>query len=71
MLKCIANPAKSKGEANMKKQYNFRIDEDLLYKLSIIAKEEDRTITQEITMLIRKYILKYELEHGQIDTSGC
>lgn len=52
----------------MKKQFNFRIDEDLLKKLQIIAEEEERTISQEITLLIRKYILKYELEHGEIVT---
>lgn len=68
MLKCIAFSISCKGEASMKKQYNFRIEEDLLYKLNIIARENERTATQEITLLIRKYILKYELEHGKIDT---
>lgn len=53
----------------MKKQFNFRIEEDLLIKIQKIAEEEERTVTQEITMLIRKYILKYELENGEIDTN--
>lgn len=51
----------------MKKQFNFRIDQDLIDKLNIIARENERNTSQELTLLIRKYILKYELEHGEIE----
>lgn len=51
----------------MKIQFNFRIEENQLKKLKYIAEENDRTASQEINMLIRKYILKYETENGQIE----
>lgn len=54
----------------MKKQFNFRIDEDLLIKIQYISDEEERTVSQEITYILRKYILKYEKENGEIVTKS-
>lgn len=50
----------------MKKQYNFRIEEILLKKMDFIAKHNERNTTQEITLAIKKHIIKYEAQNGEI-----
>lgn len=52
----------------MKKQYNFRIEEELLKKLEIISKDQERTVSQQIVLLIRNEIRKYEEKNGVIKT---
>lgn len=50
----------------MKRQFFFRIEEELIKKLEYVAQENERNTTQEITLLIKKHILKYEFENGEI-----
>lgn len=63
---CIALYIYCQGEYNMKKQYNFRIEEILIKKIEYIAKENERNSTQEVTLAIKNHIKRYELENGQI-----
>lgn len=50
----------------MKKQYNFRIEEIITKKIEYIAKENERNITQEVTLALKLHIKKYELQYGEI-----
>ena len=50
----------------MKKPYNLRIDEKLLYKISYIAEKEHRTTPQQIQLALDKYIKHFELDNGEI-----
>lgn len=52
-----------------KKQYNFRLDENMMYKFQYISEEEERTLTQELAFIIKSYIKEYEKSHGEIPTT--
>lgn len=52
-----------------KKQYNFRLDENLMLKFQYISEEEERTLTQELSFIIKSYIKDYEKIHGEINVS--
>lgn len=52
---------------NLKKLYSFRTDDIIIKKLNYIAEQNTRTRNQEIEMLIKNHIKKYELEHGEIE----
>lgn len=47
-------------------KFTLRAETDLLKKLQFIAKYNGRSSNQELTVLIRKYIEKYEQKHGEI-----
>lgn len=47
----------------MKKQYNFRLEEELIKQLEKIAEEEERSTAQEITYLIKKEIQRRAKEN--------
>lgn len=51
---------------NLKKLYSFRTDDIIIKKLNYIAEQNTRTRNQEIEMLIKNHIKKYELENGEI-----
>ena len=44
----------------------LNIDPELVKKLEIYAKMEDRTTSKQAERIIREYIQNYELEHGEI-----
>lgn len=48
------------------KNLSVRINENLLSKLRVIAKDEYRTVNAQIYILIRDYIERYEDEYGPI-----
>ncbi len=50
----------------MTKSLSIRIEEELLYKLHIVANYEDRSANSQIIMLIRHCIEKHEKKHGKI-----
>lgn len=52
-----------------KKQYNFRLDENMMLKFQYISEEEERTLTQELSFIIKSYIKDYEKIHGEIPTT--
>ena len=52
---------------NKVKVTGFRIgDESILEKLDIIAKENGRTRNKEVEYALKKYVEKYEQQHGNI-----
>ncbi len=52
---------------NKEKHLGLRIDNELHYKLHYIAKYEGRSGNGEVIYLIRKYIERFESEHGKIE----
>ena len=49
-----------------KPQFNIRADKEILDKIAYIAKENERSATQEIVYMIKKRIESYEAIHGEI-----
>ena len=50
-----------------KPQFVIRTEQEIIDKISYIAKERERSTTQEIVFLIKQEIKKYESEHGEIE----
>lgn len=51
------------------KHLGIRIDKELHYKLHYISKYEGRSANGQILYLIRKCILEFEKENGEIEIS--
>lgn len=51
---------------NLVKAYPLRLEEDLMEKLKVVAKNEDRNVREQITKIIREYLHSYESKHGNI-----
>ncbi|MBS5794778.1 MAG: hypothetical protein KIC92_08535 [Clostridiales bacterium] len=51
-------------------RYTLRISKSLLDKLDYIAKYEVRSKNKEIEQLIKKRILEFEKENGEIDLNN-
>lgn len=49
-----------------KPQFVIRTDNETLEKIKYIAKENERSTTQEIIFLVKQEIKKYEAEKGEI-----
>lgn len=49
-----------------KPQFVIRTDNETLEKIKYIAKENERSTTQEIIYLVKQEIKKYEAEKGEI-----
>lgn len=47
-------------------QTSLRIDPDLLEKLTVVAKEEKRSINSEIEHIIREYVKRFDVKDGII-----
>ena len=56
-----------------KKTISFRIDEEMLQKLRVIAEQEERTVGGQITVLVRKCIEWFEQKQAgaQRRSRGC
>lgn len=52
-----------------KKRITVYPDDITHKKISKLAEMENRSLSNYIQMLIKKDILKYEIEHGKIDTT--
>lgn len=52
---------------NLKKAYPLRLDQDLMDKIKVIAKNEDRKISDQLTKIIKEYIKNYENKNGNIN----
>ena len=48
------------------KSLSIRIDRNLLEKLRILAERENRSLSRQITVIVRHQIEAYEKEHGRI-----
>ncbi len=46
--------------------YSIRIEEELMKKLRILAKENGRSLNKQIEFSLRKYLTAYEKENGEI-----
>lgn len=49
-----------------KKSVSFKIEEDLHKKLRIIAKNENRSMSKQAYITVKRFIFNYEKEHGEI-----
>ena len=45
-----------------------RTEQDIIEKINIIAKKENRSTNQQINYIIKKYIEQYEQENGRINS---
>ena len=52
------------------KTYPLRIENELMNKIRIIAKTEDRKISQQIERMLRETVNNYEAIHGEIKTDN-
>jgi metal-responsive CopG/Arc/MetJ family transcriptional regulator len=58
------------GELTMpsnKPRVLIRTEQEIIDKLDVIAKEENRSRSKTIEYLIKNYIKKYEKENGEIE----
>lgn len=51
-------------------RYTLRINKNLLNKLGYIAEYEGRTKNKELEQMIKKRIVEFEREHGEINNSN-
>ena len=49
------------------KNFSFRIDEEMLHKLHVIADYEGRSANSQLNILVRECIKEFEKEHGKIE----
>ncbi|MBE6877925.1 MAG: Arc family DNA-binding protein [Ruminococcaceae bacterium] len=49
------------------KNFSFRIDEEMLHKLHVIADYEGRSANSQLNILVRDAVKKFESEHGKIE----
>ena len=52
-----------------KPQFVIRTEQEIIDKITAIAKENERSTTQEIVYLIKQRIKDYEQAHGTITTN--
>lgn len=50
-----------------KQPFTFHLDEDVLLKIKVIAKEETRSASNLLEYLCKKCIREYEKENGEIE----
>lgn len=49
------------------KHLSLRIEEDLLRRFEYVARYDDRSMNWMLNNLVRRCILEFEAEHGEID----
>ena len=49
------------------KNFTFRIDEEMLHKLHMIAEYEGRSANSQLNIMVRNLIKDFEKEHGKIE----
>ena len=49
------------------KNFSFRIDEEMLHKLHVIADYEGRSANSQLNILVRECIKEFEIEYGEIE----
>ena len=50
-----------------KQPFTFHLDEEVLQKIKVIAKEETRSASNLLVYLCKKCIREFEQENGEID----
>ena len=48
------------------KNVSVHLDSEMLEKLRILANRESRSLSNQIVILVRDYVISYEKEHGRI-----
>lgn len=46
-----------------------RMEQELINKINMIAKKENRSTNQQINHILKKYIEQYEKENGRINSA--
>ncbi len=46
-----------------------RMEQELINKINMIAKKENRSTNQQINYILKKYIEQYEKENGRINSA--
>lgn len=46
------------------------MEQELIDKINKLAEQENRSVNQQITYIVKKYIEQYEKENGRINESG-
>ena len=52
--------------AKQSSAYPLRLDETVHKKIKVIAKENDRTFRSQVEHILKKYIMEYERQHGEV-----
>jgi len=52
----------------VKVDFTLRLPEKLLQKIKELAKKEKRSTNKEIEYIVEQYLVKYEKQHGEIET---
>lgn len=47
-----------------------RMEQELIDKINKVAEKENRSVNQQITYVVKKYIEQYEKENGHINNQG-
>ena len=50
--------------------YPLRLDEVLKKKIKVLAQDNDRSFRGQVENILKKYVVDYEREHGEITTDG-
>ncbi len=48
----------------------LRMEQELIDKINKLAEQENRSVNQQITYIVKKYIEQYEKENGRINEPG-
>ena len=48
-------------------QFTIRLSKAVLYKIRYIAEQNERSANKEIAVLVKKHIVDYEKENGEIE----
>lgn len=46
-----------------------RMEQELIDKINKVAEKENRSVNQQITYVVKKYIEQYEKENGRINSA--
>ena len=52
--------------ANLKRQTGIRFEPALLYKITVVAKQNKRSLNAQLEFLAQECVKDYEQEHGEI-----
>lgn len=47
-------------------QYQIRTEKELIDKIDIISRKENRSRNMQISYILKNYVNQYELEHGTV-----
>lgn len=48
----------------------LRMEQELIDKINRLAEQENRSVNQQITYIVKKYVEQYEKENGRVSEPG-